>query len=134
MQPVTEAAFANMVAYDQRHIRTFFEQLLESGVKPFVISGPWPVRTHPIMVDTGVRPDIVHAVDARARALFMEWLSEREIDFVAPPAGTADETGLLKDEYAKGGDDPCHGNFRYGKRMMAKVLSERLGLNPALAD
>jgi len=128
MQPVTTEAFDQMVATDQAHIRAFFDQLLETGVHPFVIAAPWPVRNHPIMSETGVRPDIVQAIDERARALFTTWLAEREIDIIAPPPGTKDDGGFLKEDYAKGGDDPYHGNFPYGKLMMAKVLSEQLGL------
>ena len=128
MQPVTEGAFDQMVATDQQHIRAFFDQLLETGVRPFVIAAPWPVRHHPIMAETGVQPDIVQAIDERARALFAAWLAARDIDIVAPPSGTQDADGFLKEDYAKGGEDPYHGNFRYGKLMMTKVLSEQLGL------
>lgn len=127
MQPVPETVFAQLVATDQRHIRTFFDQLLQTGVRPFVISAPWPVRHHPIMTETGVKPEIVQAVDARARALFADWLAQRGIDLVTPPPETADAEGFLRPIFAKGGEDIYHGNARYGKIMMRKVLAERLG-------
>ena len=129
MQPVPEAVFAQMVATDQQHIRAFIDQLLETGLRPFLISAPWPVRHHPIMAETGVRPEIVRAIDARARALFGAWLAERGLDLIQPPPGTADAEGFLKPEMAKGGDDPYHGNHRYGQLMMAKVLTEILGVS-----
>lgn len=127
MQPVPEAVFEQMVADDQRHIRAFLDRLLQTGVRPFVISAPWPVRHHPIMTETGVRPEIVQAVDARARALFAAWLARRGIDLVTPPPETADAEGFLRPVFAKGGEDVYHGNARYGKIMMRKVLAERPG-------
>lgn len=134
LQPVPEAVFARIVAADQQHIRTFLDQLLETGVRPFVISAPWPVRHHPIMTETGVRPDIVQAIDGKARALFTAWLADRGIDIVTPPPGTADADGFLRPELAKGGDDPYHGNARYGKLMMARVLAAQLGVDVAPGD
>ncbi|MEQ9681888.1 MAG: hypothetical protein RLO49_04200 [Rhodospirillales bacterium] len=125
MQPVPEAAFAQMVAADQRHIRAFFDQLLHTGVRPFVISAPWPVRTHPIIAETGVRPVVIKAIDVRARALFAAWLAERGIDLILPPDEAADDDGFLRPRFAKGGDDHYHGNPRYGRLMMKKVLESQ---------
>jgi len=126
MQPVPEALFARMVAADQAHVRGFLDKLLQTGVHPFVIAAPWPVRSHPIMSETGVRPEIVQAIDRKARALFAAWLADRGIEFVTPPPETGDEDGFLRGRFAKGGDDHYHGNARYGKRMMKKVLYEQL--------
>ncbi len=120
--PVSEALFARIVEADQIHIRNFMEQLLQTGVRPFVISAPWPLRTHPAMTETGIAPEIVKAIDTRARVLFAQWLSERRISIVTPPAETADEDGFLLPQFAKGGDDPYHGNNTYGRLMMRRVL------------
>ncbi|MBZ0123311.1 MAG: hypothetical protein K8F31_05440 [Roseovarius sp.] len=130
-QPVPEAVFARMVAADQQHVRVFIDRLLRTGLRPFVISAPWPVRHHPAMAETGIRPEIVQAIDARARALFGEWLAERGIALVAPPPETADARGFLRPRYAKGGDDHYHGNARYGRLMMLKILAEEAGMAAA---
>ncbi|MEO0750691.1 MAG: hypothetical protein AAFY25_02725 [Pseudomonadota bacterium] len=120
--PISEALFERIVAEDQKHIRTFFDQLIETGVQPFVISAPWPLRPDPKISDLRLSPDVLKALDTRARVLFSEWLAERNIMIVTPPVETADEDGFLRPEFAKGGDDPYHGNNAYGRLMMRKVL------------
>lgn len=120
--PVSEALFERIVAEDQKHIRTFFDQLIETGVRPFVISAPWPLRPVPETSDLRLMPEVLKAIDTRARILFSEWLAERDIAIVTPPVETADEDGFLKPEFAKGGGDPYHSNGAYGRLMMRKVL------------
>lgn len=120
--PVSEALFQRIVEEDQVYIRRFLTQLLSTGVHPFVISAPWPVRPDPENTDIHLPHDVLKALDTRARVLFSEWLADREIPIITPPVETADEDGFLKPEYAKGGDDPCHGNHNYGVAMMRKVL------------
>lgn len=122
MQPISEDLFTRIYENDQKHIYAFLEQLVETGVRPFVISSPWPVRQDVELTGIRTAPEIAKAIDTRARVLFAKWLSERGIEIVTPPAETADDDGMLKPEYAKGGDDPYHANFAYGRLMMRKVL------------
>ncbi len=121
--PVSEALFQRIVEDDQIYIRRFLTQLISTGVRPFVISAPWPVRPDPELTGIELSHDVIKAIDTRARVLFSEWLAERDIAIVAPPVEAADEDGFLKPNYAKGGDDPCHGNNKYGRAMMRKVLA-----------
>ncbi len=120
--PVSEALFQQMHSQSQVHFRAFIEQLLETGVRPFVISAPWPLRIHPAIADVGVPPEIVKAIDTRARVLGTQWLMDRGISVVTPPLETADEEGFLRPEFMKGGKDRYHGNHAYGRLMMLKVL------------
>lgn len=120
--PVSEALFEKIVAEDQKHIRAFFEQLLETGVRPFVISAPWPLRPNAEVSGIKLSPQTLKAIDTRARVLFSEWLRARDIPIITPPVETADEDGFLKPEFAKSADDPYHGNTAYGRLMMRKVL------------
>ncbi|MEM6589209.1 MAG: hypothetical protein AAF641_12240 [Pseudomonadota bacterium] len=128
--PVSEDLFARIVAEDQKHIRAFFDQLISTGVRPFVISAPWPVRPNPETTELKLPLPMLRAIDTRARVLFAEWLSKRGLAIVTPPAETADEDGFLKPEYAKGGDDPYHGNNTYGRLMMRKVLAHEAKVAP----
>ena len=121
--PVSEALFQRIVEDDQIYIRRFLTQLISTGVRPFVISAPWPLRPDPALTGIKLSHDVIKAIDTRARVLFSEWLAERDIAIVAPPVEAADEDGFLKPNYAKGGDDPCHGNNKYGRAMMRKVLA-----------
>lgn len=120
--PISEDLFQRIVENDQVHIRRFFDQLIETGVRPFVISAPWPIRPDPELTGIKVPHDVIKAIDTRARILFSEWLAERDMSIVTPPVETADEDGFLKPEFAKGGNDPYHGNGAYGRAMMRKVL------------
>jgi hypothetical protein len=120
--PISEALFARIVEADQQHIRNFLDQLVETGVQPFVISAPWPVRPNPEITDITLSPDVLKAIDTRARVLFSEWLTSRGLSIVTPPVETADEDGFLLPQFGKGGDDPYHGNTAYGRLMMRKVL------------
>lgn len=125
--PPGEAVLGRLVEQDQQNVRAFLDQLLHTGVRPFVISAPWPTRHHPAITETGVRPEIVQAIDARARALFIKLLDSRGIDFVPPPPETADEEGFLKPRFARGGVDPHHANGRYGRIMMRGVMAKSQG-------
>ncbi len=132
--PISEALFERIVAEDQKHIRAFFDQLIETGVRPFVISAPWPLRPDPKVSGLNLPAPVLKAIDTRARVLFSEWLAERDITIVTPPVETADEDGFLKPEYAKGGDDPYHGNNAYGRLMMRKVLQHEAKLAGAIKE
>ncbi|MEO0370922.1 MAG: hypothetical protein AAF231_05650 [Pseudomonadota bacterium] len=121
--PISEALFDRIVDEDQKHIRAFFDQLIETGVRPFVISAPWPVRPNPETTELKLPPETILAIDSRSRTLFADWLSDRGISLVTPPGGTDDADGFLKPKYAKGGEDPYHANDSYGRLMMRKVLA-----------
>lgn len=122
MTPISEALFERIFEQDQKHIHAFIDQVLEVGVQPFVISAPWPVRPDPELTGIHNAPEIMKAVDTRARVLFAQWLAERGIEIVTPPVEAADQDGMLKPEYTKASDDPYHANFAYGRLMIKKIL------------
>lgn len=120
--PVSEALFERMVAEDQAHCRAFFDQLLETGVRFFFIEAPFPLMTHPAIAEVGIDPKVVKAVDAKARSVTAHWLGARGVPIVSTPPETADDNGFLLTSFAKGGNDPYHGNQFYGRLMMERIL------------
>lgn len=123
--PVSEAVVREILLDDHQGVREFFEQLLDSGVDFFAISGPPPRRDHPA-IEEGTRREVVQHLDRLSRDIWSSWLATMGIDLVEPPQESVDAEGFLRPEYARrqmgdGQPDPHHANEEYGDLMVTKI-------------
>lgn len=123
--PVSEAVLRAILLDDHAGVRAFFEQLRESGVDFFAVSGPPPRLDHYAIAE-GTRPEVVQYVDRLSRSLWSTWLETMQIDLIEPPEESVDAEGFMLPEYARlemgnGEPDPHHANEQYGDLMIMKI-------------
>ncbi|WP_253869751.1 hypothetical protein [Promicromonospora umidemergens] len=122
--PLSYDVVRAIVERDHHGVRVFFEQLKQVGVEFFAISAPAPRRDHPA-ARTEYGRDLALYIDALARELWHEWLDERGIAVIEPPAQTIDDDGFLREDLhhvrATQPPDFTHGNAAYGRMVIAEI-------------
>jgi hypothetical protein len=131
VRPVSDAVLNEIIEKEQRFRKVFLRQLMETGVKFFIVSAPSP-RRDGSAVRRGISLATIKLVDRMARDHFRDWIAKHNVPIVEPPEETIDEEGFLRDEFAqkldaKGGLDPHHANSAYGKLMVQKILDRAEG-------
>lgn len=122
--PLSYDVVRAVVEHDHHGVRVFFKQLKKVGVEFFAISAPAPRRDHPT-ARTQYGRDLALYLDALSRDIWREWLGERGITVIEPPARTVDEEGFLREELHHVRDtlppDVSHGNAAYGRMLVAEI-------------
>jgi hypothetical protein len=122
--PVSYDVVRAIVERDHHGVRVFFDQLKQVGVEFFAISAPGPRRDHPT-ASTAYGRDLALYIDTLSRNIWHEWLDERGITVIEPPAQTLDEDGFLREDLHHVRDtlppDVSHGNAAYGRMLVAEI-------------
>jgi hypothetical protein len=122
--PLSYDVVRAIVERDHHGVRVFFEQLRRVGVEFFAISAPGPRRDHPT-ARTAYGRDLALYIDTVSRNVWHEWLGERGIPVIEPPAQTLDEDGFLREDLHHVRDtlppDVSHGNAAYGRMLVAEI-------------
>jgi hypothetical protein len=122
--PLSYDVVRAIVEHDHHGVRVFFKQLKEVGVEFFAISAPAPRRDHPT-ARTRYGRDLALYIDALSRDIWHEWLDERGIAVIEPPAATVDGDGFLRADLHHVRDtlppDVSHGNAAYGRMLVTEI-------------
>lgn len=122
--PLSYDVVRAVVEHDHHGVRVFFKQLKKVGVEFFAISAPAPRRDHPT-ARTQYGRDLALYIDALSRDIWHEWLDERGITVIEPPAQTVDEDGFLREDLHHVRDtlppDVSHGNAAYGRMLVTEI-------------
>lgn len=119
---VSEQIIAEMIAVNNQFIYRFFDRLIESAARFFIISAPPVRRDHPCFRTTP--EEIGLAVDQSFRAAMDRFAADRKIPVVKPPHDIYDHSGFLREDYADiSPSDHHHANTAYGAKMLREILS-----------
>jgi hypothetical protein len=120
--PVSSGVLAAMMNANNKHMHSFYEQLLASGIDFFAISAP-PLRAdHPIFSE--LEAEVVLEVDREFRKASAAFFEQRGIPVVYPPEIAYSSDGILRHDLAKiAPDDTHHGNSEYGAMMLRHILT-----------
>ena len=133
-RPFSMGVLDSMINYDQKYILRFFTLLKKAGVNFFVISTPPPPANYRDISKAAER-EAIGFIESRARKVFVEWLADRDIDYIDMPENTCTDEGFLKPEFKlefrfDGKRDPHHANPVYGAEVLKCVnryLDKRIG-------
>lgn len=124
VSPVSYDVVRAIVERDHHGVRVFFKQLKQVGVEFFAISAPGPRRDHPA-ARTQYGRDLALYIDTLSRNVWHEWLAERDIAVIEPPAQTLADDGFLREDLhhvrATQPPDVSHGNAAYGRMVVAEI-------------
>ena len=134
-RPISDAVLVEIFEKEQSFRKVFLGQLLETGVKFFIVSAPSPRRDGAAVL-RGIQLATIELLDRMARDHFRKWIGKHNIPIVEPPEETIDEEGFLRDEFAQkftatGELDPHHANSSYGEIMVRKILDSAEGFERA---
>jgi len=119
--PLSDAVLDEIVYANNVHIYAFFEALVASKVRFFIISAPPVRRDHRCFRKT--EPVVGLAVDNWFRSTSLRHFERYDIPVVLPPQECLEPNGFLRDDLAeKTPGDHHHGNEKFGKIMLRKIL------------
>lgn len=121
-QPVSDAAFDEMVDDINRYIYGFISELTKLGHAIKIISSPPPTRRFQVL-SRGWTEDDVFLVDERFRSAVVKRFNSMGVDVIMPPRGVC-KSGYLRDEYLNVDTrDVHHGNLSYSLLMLDGVIA-----------
>ena len=117
--PVSDAVLATVVARRMAQSYAFFDLARELGIDVTVLESPFLPRR--VLAETGIREDVLAAVDRAFRGAVRRGLAARGIAVIDVPAETRDGA-LLRAGYEMPEPDPHHGNEAYGALTIRSIL------------
>lgn len=106
---------------DTRYLLSFLKHLRSLGIPVCVVEGPRPFRHNIEVKRAGV--EIVKYIDTQYRLLTSDLLARENIPVINVPDFVFDNDGFMLEEYRSDNPrDKTHGNARFGRLMMLKVV------------
>lgn len=120
LQPVSRAAFRQILRHDQQYVLGFAESLAKCGVTVFAVAAPRLFRDNSVL--SRIAPEMAMAICNEYFAFMRDELGARGVDIIDVPPETLDAEGFTLPEYrsALPGDDH-HANEAFGKLMIKRV-------------